>query len=64
MPLLEQFNLAGAEPGLQVWRIEKMDLVPVAAALHGQFYKGDCYIVMNTTMNPTIKHKVHSWIGK
>lgn len=63
MPLQEQFNLAGQEPGLQVWRIEKMDLVPVAAALHGQFYKGDCYIVMYTHAAPQ-KYYVHAWMGE
>ncbi|XP_075879660.1 scinderin like a [Nelusetta ayraudi] len=62
MPLQEQFNLAGQEPGLQVWRIEKMDLVPVAAALHGQFYRGDCYIVMYTTAAPK-QYNVHAWMG-
>lgn len=63
MPLQEQFNLAGQEPGLQVWRIEKMDLVLVAAALHGQFYRGDCYVVMYTTAAPK-QYNVHAWMGE
>lgn len=63
MPLLEQYNLAGQEPGLQVWRIEKMDLVPVAAALHGQFYSGDCYVVMHTTAAPK-QYNIHVWRGE
>lgn len=63
MPLLEQFNLAGKKPGLQVWRIEKMDLVPVPAALYGQFYNGDSYIVMYTSSNSN-QYNVHAWKGE
>lgn len=63
MPLLEQFNLAGQEPGLQVWRIENLDLVPVPSALYGQFFTGDCYIVMYTFPTPN-RYNVHAWIGE
>lgn len=61
MVLQEQFNRAGQEPGLQVWRIEKMDLVPVPAALYGQFFEGDCYIVLYTYATG---YNVHAWKGE
>jgi gelsolin len=40
---------AGAKPGIQVWRIEKMDVVEQDAKTHGQFFSGDCYIVMKVS---------------
>uniref|UniRef100_A0A4W6CY15 Scinderin like a n=1 Tax=Lates calcarifer TaxID=8187 RepID=A0A4W6CY15_LATCA len=55
------FETAGKEPGLQVWRVEKMDLKPVPAGLHGDFFTGDCYIVLYTTPAPS--YNVHSWLG-
>lgn len=63
MTLLEQFELAGQKPGLQVWRIEKMDLVPVPTPLYGQFFSGDCYVVMYTYPTPN-RYNVHAWIGE
>uniref|UniRef100_A0A7N6BWP7 Macrophage-capping protein n=2 Tax=Anabas testudineus TaxID=64144 RepID=A0A7N6BWP7_ANATE len=57
----KEFETAGKKPGLQVWRIEKMDLKPVPAQLHGNFFIGDAYIVLYTTPAPS--YNVHSWIG-
>ncbi|CAE7283409.1 sevA [Symbiodinium natans] len=39
---------AGTKPGIQVWRIEHFHVVPVETSLHGQFHKGDSYIVLHT----------------
>ncbi|XP_075935332.1 scinderin like a [Anarhichas minor] len=58
----KEFMTAGKKPGLQVWRIEKMDLAPVPSHLHGDFFTGDSYILLNTTPAPS--YKVHSWFGK
>ncbi|XP_028259636.1 scinderin like a [Parambassis ranga] len=57
----KEFQNAGKKPGLQVWRVEKMDLKPVPAELNGDFYVGDAYIVLFTTPAPS--YNVHSWIG-
>ena len=38
----------GKKPGLQIWRIEKMELVPVPKNEYGSFFVGDCYILLKT----------------
>ncbi|XP_042272670.1 scinderin like a [Thunnus maccoyii] len=58
----KEFETAGKKPGLQVWRVEKMDLKPVPTELHGDFFTGDSYIVLYTTPAPS--YNVHSWIGE
>lgn len=57
----KEFQTAGKEPGLQVWRVEKMDLKPVPKQLHGNFFTGDAYIVLFTTPAPS--YNVHMWLG-
>uniref|UniRef100_A0A8B9KYR6 Macrophage-capping protein n=1 Tax=Astyanax mexicanus TaxID=7994 RepID=A0A8B9KYR6_ASTMX len=49
------------EPGLQVWRVEKMDLKPVPKQLYGNFYTGDAYILLYTTAAPS--YSIHMWLG-
>ncbi|KAJ3599600.1 hypothetical protein NHX12_033556 [Muraenolepis orangiensis] len=57
----KEFQSAGKEPGLQVWRLEKMDLKPVPPAGHGAFYQGDAYIVLFTSEDRD--HSIHMWLG-
>ncbi|XP_038158403.1 scinderin like b [Cyprinodon tularosa] len=57
----KEFQNAGKEPGLQVWRIENMDLKPVPKALHGSFYTGDAYLLLFTTSAPS--YCLHMWLG-
>ncbi|KAK6302437.1 hypothetical protein J4Q44_G00267920 [Coregonus suidteri] len=57
----KEFEAAGKETGLQVWRIENMDLKPVPKALHGNFYTGDAYLLLYTTKAPS--HYIHMWMG-
>ncbi|XP_023272273.1 gelsolin-like [Seriola lalandi dorsalis] len=57
----KEFEAAGKKPGLQVWRVEKLDLKPVPSQLHGNFFTGDSYIVLYTTPAPS--YNIHSWIG-
>lgn len=33
---------------MQVWRIENLELVPVAPQWYGYFYGGDCYLILYT----------------
>uniref|UniRef100_A0A665WM95 Macrophage-capping protein n=1 Tax=Echeneis naucrates TaxID=173247 RepID=A0A665WM95_ECHNA len=57
----KEFDTAGKKPGLQVWRVEKLDLKPVPSQLHGSFFTGDSYIVLYTTSAPS--YNIHSWFG-
>ncbi|XP_039985475.1 scinderin like a [Xiphias gladius] len=57
----KEFETAGKKPGLQVWRVEKMDLKSVPTELHGDFFTGDAYIVLYTTAPPS--YNIHAWIG-
>lgn len=58
----KEFEAAGKKPGLQVWRVEKMDVKPVPTQFYGDFYIGDAYIVLHTTPAPS--YALHSWIGE
>ncbi len=58
----KEFMDAGKQPGLQVWRIESMDLKPVPKALYGSFYTGDAYLLLFTTSAPS--YNIHMWLGK
>ncbi|XP_072220495.1 scinderin like b [Leuresthes tenuis] len=57
----KEFQGAGKEVGLQVWRIENMDLKPVPKALYGCFYSGDAYLLLFTTSAPS--YYIHMWLG-
>ncbi len=61
-----EFEKAGKQPGLQVWRIENMDLVPVLKSLHGGFYTGDTYLILNTIKQNSgnLQYDLHFWIGE
>ncbi|KAK0134783.1 Gelsolin [Merluccius polli] len=57
----KEFQSAGQKPGLQVWRLVKMDPQPVPTAAHGTFFTGDAYIVLHTTK--LLSHNIHMWFG-
>ncbi|XP_005802408.1 adseverin-like [Xiphophorus maculatus] len=57
----KEFQDAGKSPGLQVWRIENMDLKPVPKGLHGSFYTGDAYLLLFSTSAPS--YNIHMWLG-
>ncbi|XP_034969293.1 gelsolin isoform X2 [Zootoca vivipara] len=60
-----EFLKAGKEPGLQIWRIEKFDLVPVPRNLYGDFFTGDAYVILNTIRqrNGNLQYDLHFWLG-
>ncbi|XP_030644281.1 adseverin-like [Chanos chanos] len=61
----KQFEQAGKAGGLQIWRIEKMELVPVPENLHGNFYVGDAYLVLRTVKQKDhFYYDLHYWLGK
>lgn len=60
-----EFERAGQRVGLQVWRVENMDLVPVPESLYGGFYSGDAYLVLRSTENRKggLQYDLHYWQG-
>ncbi|KAM5158103.1 scinderin [Mantella aurantiaca] len=61
----KEFEKAGKKTGRQIWRIEKMELVEVPEPLHGSFYVGDAYIILNTVDMTLYKlYNLHFWLGK
>ncbi|XP_003462111.1 villin-1 [Cavia porcellus] len=52
-------------PGVQIWRIEAMQMVPVPSHTVGTFYDGDCYVVLaiHKTAN-NLTYDIHYWIGQ
>uniref|UniRef100_A0A8C2VLK9 Advillin n=1 Tax=Chinchilla lanigera TaxID=34839 RepID=A0A8C2VLK9_CHILA len=65
MSLSSAFRAVGNDPGIITWRIEKMELVLVPLSAHGNFYEGDCYIVLSTRrVGSLLSQNIHFWIGK
>ncbi|XP_066487512.1 scinderin [Tiliqua scincoides] len=61
----KEFATAGQKTGLQIWRIEKLDLAPVPEPLYGNFYVGDAYVVLHTLKKPNgVQYNLHYWLGK
>ncbi|KAL7391201.1 hypothetical protein ABVT39_005954 [Epinephelus coioides] len=60
-----EFDLAGKKAGLQVWRVENMDLVPVPESLIGGFYTGDAYLILHSTetRGGKMQYDLHYWQG-
>ncbi|KAK6927086.1 Villin headpiece [Dillenia turbinata] len=59
------FHVAGTKPGLEIWCIENLQLVPVPHPSHGKFYSGSSYLILNTIMLRTgiLQHDIHYWLG-
>nr|ACO09895.1 Villin-1 [Osmerus mordax] len=52
-------------PGLQIWRIEDMEVVPFPSKAYGQFFEGDSYIILYTTqVHSSFTYDIHFWLGK
>lgn len=50
------------DPGLHVWRVEKLKPVPVAKENQGVFFSGDSYLVLHN--GPEELSHLHLWIGE
>lgn len=56
----------GKKAGVEVWRIEKFQVVRWPEKDNGSFYKGDSYICLKTTEDPESKAlhwDIHFWLG-
>lgn len=61
----KEFEQAGKKAGLQIWRIENMELAPVPESLHGSFYVGDAYLVLRTVKQKNVCfYDLHFWLGE
>jgi gelsolin len=58
---------AGKQVGIEIWRIEKFTVQRWPKEMHGTFYDGDSYIVLNTYTNPENQNQffydAHFWLG-
>lgn len=63
----EEWIGAGEENGLQIWRIEKLNVKPWPKEKYGQFFDGDSFIILYTYTDDGSekkKYNVHFWIGQ
>nr|XP_060512188.1 macrophage-capping protein [Panthera onca] len=56
------FPASVQDPGLHVWRVEKLKPVPVARENQGIFFSGDSYLVLHN--GPEELSHLHLWIGQ
>ncbi|XP_037370985.1 advillin [Talpa occidentalis] len=65
MSLSSAFGAVGHDPGIITWRIEKMELALVPLSAHGNFYEGDCYVILSTRRaGSRLSQDIHFWIGQ
>ncbi|XP_072238485.1 advillin isoform X1 [Leuresthes tenuis] len=58
------FRAVTQNPGTIIWRIEKMELVQVPEKSYGNFYEGDCYLLLSThKVKSSLSYDIHYWIG-
>uniref|UniRef100_A0A8C7Q9X8 Villin-1 n=1 Tax=Oncorhynchus mykiss TaxID=8022 RepID=A0A8C7Q9X8_ONCMY len=55
-------------PGLQIWRIEALEMVPFPSKAYGNFYEGDSYIILYVSNQCNVMisftYDIHFWLGK
>ncbi|XP_033494509.1 villin-1 isoform X1 [Epinephelus lanceolatus] len=61
----DTFRNVNRKPGLQIWTINNMKMVPVPAQGFGNFFEGDCYIVLciSEKKGSGQSADIHYWIG-
>ncbi|XP_068450101.1 advillin isoform X2 [Clinocottus analis] len=58
------FRAVTHNPGIIIWRIEKMELAQVPEKSYGNFYEGDCYVLLSTQkVSSSLCYDIHFWIG-
>eukprot|EP01018_Ginkgo_biloba_P036884 Gb_31397 [translate_table: standard] len=60
------FQGVGQKVGMDIWRIENFQPVPVPKSNFGKFYSGDSYLVLQTTAGKSgaYQYDIHFWLGK
>lgn len=55
----------GEKAGIEIWRVEKMEIKKWPEEEYGNFYSGDSYIILNTREeSEKLVHDIHFWLGK
>ncbi|CAJ0580694.1 unnamed protein product, partial [Mesorhabditis spiculigera] len=56
----------GKTEGMWMWEIDKFHPAAIEPEFHGYFYEGDCYIVLNVTMdaNGKFEYEIFYWLGE
>uniref|UniRef100_M3ZMB7 Advillin n=1 Tax=Xiphophorus maculatus TaxID=8083 RepID=M3ZMB7_XIPMA len=58
------FRAVTRSPGIIIWRVEKMELVQVPEKSFGNFFEGDCYVLLFTQkLKSSLSYNIHFWIG-
>ncbi|XP_037630867.1 advillin [Sebastes umbrosus] len=58
------FRAVTHSSGIIIWRIEKLELVQIPEKSYGNFYEGDCYILLSTQkVSSSLCYDIHYWIG-
>ncbi|XP_034024827.1 villin-1 isoform X2 [Thalassophryne amazonica] len=61
----DAFRNVSRKPGLQIWTINNMEMVPVPSQAFGNFFEGDCYIVLHISQGKGGQSAdIYYWIGK
>ncbi|XP_047424298.1 villin-1 isoform X2 [Mugil cephalus] len=62
----DKFRNITRKPGLQIWTINNMQMAPVPPQAYGNFFEGDCYIVlhMSDKKGSGQSTDIHYWVGK
>ncbi|GLT28606.1 hypothetical protein SLA2020_035260 [Shorea laevis] len=60
------FQGAGQKAGIEIWRIENFQPIPVPKSNYGKFFTGDSYVILKTTASKSgaLRHDIHYWLGK
>ncbi|KAJ1695673.1 hypothetical protein LUZ63_012371 [Rhynchospora breviuscula] len=60
------FQVVGQRIGIEIWRIEDFQPVPLSKSDYGKFYSGDSYIIVKTSAGKggSFVYDIHFWIGK
>nr|XP_015815194.2 advillin [Nothobranchius furzeri]XP_015815195.2 advillin [Nothobranchius furzeri] len=60
----QTFRAVTRNPGIIIWRIEKMELVQVPEKSYGNFFEGDSYVLLYTQkLKGAVSFNIHYWIG-
>nr|XP_018668862.1 villin-1 isoform X2 [Ciona intestinalis] len=60
----EEFEKAGKREGMEIWRVENMEVVPIPKKSYGSFFSGDAYIILVTRkMGSGASYNLHFWLG-